>query len=455
MFETLTERMGQVFTYLKGATRLDEDNIKAALQEVRTALLEADVALPVITRFTQSVREKALGQAVTAGLSPQQFFIKLVNECLIALMGEANVPINLKGEPPVVILMAGLQGSGKTTSSAKLAKYLQETLKKKVMLSSVDIYRPAAIDQLEILSKEVEASFFRAQHATPVEMAKEALTAAQRQYKDILILDTAGRLHIDEEMMWEIKALHAAVKPLETFFVVDAMTGQDAANTAKVFHDALPLTGVILTKMDGDARGGAALSVREITGKPIKFIGVGEKVAALEPFHPERMASRILGMGDVLTLIEELERKVDKEKAEKLAQKLKAGKAFNLNDLREQLRQMLNMGGMAMLLDKLPGMHQLPAGIKEKANDKEVKKMLAIIDSMTKKERKYPTLINGSRKKRIAMGSGTQIQDVNRLLKQHEKMAQMMKKMSQPGMMKNLMRGMEGMKGMMPPNMRF
>jgi len=256
-------------------------------------------------------------------------------------------------------------------------------------------------------------------------------------------------------MMWEIKALHAAVKPLETFFVVDAMTGQDAANTAKVFHDALPLTGVILTKMDGDARGGAALSVREITGKPIKFIGVGEKVAALEPFHPERMASRILGMGDVLTLIEELERKVDKEKAEKLAQKLKAGKAFNLNDLREQLRQMLNMGGMAMLLDKLPGMHQLPAGIKEKANDKEVKKMLAIIDSMTKKERKYPTLINGSRKKRIAMGSGTQIQDVNRLLKQHEKMAQMMKKMSQPGMMKNLMRGMEGMKGMMPPNMRF
>ncbi|MEG3768417.1 signal recognition particle protein [Alteromonas sp. 14N.309.X.WAT.G.H12] len=448
MFENLSERLGQTLRNVSGRGRLTEDNIKDTLREVRMALLEADVALPVVKEFVAQVKARAVGAEVSKSLKPGQVFIKIVQSELEAVMGEANEKLNLSTQPPAVVLMAGLQGAGKTTSVGKLAKYLTEREKKKVLVVSADIYRPAAIKQLETLATEVGVGFHASSiEQKPVDIVNGAIDAARKQFYDVLLVDTAGRLHVDTDMMEEIKGLHAAVNPVETLFVVDAMTGQDAANTAKAFNDALPLTGVILTKADGDARGGAALSVRKITGKPIKFIGMGEKVDALEPFHPERIASRILGMGDVLSLIEEVERKVDKEKAQKLAKKVQKGKGFDLQDFKEQLEQMRNMGGMMGLMDKLPGMGGMADKIKDQANDKQFTQMEAIINSMTPGERTKPEIIKGSRKRRIAAGSGTQIQDVNRLLKQFTQMQKMMKKMSGGGMKKM----MRQMKGMMPP----
>jgi signal recognition particle subunit SRP54 len=464
MFENLSDRLSSTLKKVSGKGRISEQNVKDTLREVRMALLEADVALPVVKDFIGLVKARALGQEVMNSLSPGQAFIKIVNDELVAQMGAANDGLDLNAKPPVVILMAGLQGAGKTTSAAKLAKYLSEREKKKVMVVSADVYRPAAIEQLKTLSNEVGCLFFPSDISQkPVEIASAAVEAAKKQHADVLIVDTAGRLAIDEAMMAEIQQVHKAIGPTETLFVVDSMTGQDAANTAKAFHDALPLTGVILTKADGDARGGAALSIRHITGKPIKFIGVGEKTDALEPFHPDRVASRILGMGDVLSLIEEVERKVDKKKAEKLAKKISKGKGFDLEDFRDQLLQMKNMGGLTAMMDKLPGMGQIPDQVKGKVNDKELVKMEAIINSMTVKERQFPAVIKGSRKKRIAAGSGTQVQDINRLLKQFMQMQKMMKKMSGKGGMMKMMRGMKGMMGPggmggggggMPPFMR-
>lgn len=448
MFENLTQRLTSSLQSLSGGGKLTEDNIKDTLREVRMALLEADVALPVVKEFTDKVKERAIGQGVIKSLSAGQVFVKIVNEELVKVMGEANESLNLAAKPPAVILMAGLQGAGKTTSVAKLGKWLKETQKKKVLVASADVYRPAAIKQLETLANEVGVEFFPStSDQKPVAIAEGAIAQARTSFVDVVIVDTAGRLHIDDEMMGEIKQLHGAINPVETLFVVDAMTGQDAANTAKAFNDALPLTGVILTKADGDARGGAALSVRHITGKPIKFIGVGEKIDGLEPFFPDRIASRILGMGDVLSLVEEAERKLDKKKADKLAKKLKKGKTFDLEDLRDQFAQMKNMGGMANMLDKLPGMGGMAQAAEMASGDKMLGQMEAIIASMTPQERQFPDVINGSRKRRIAQGSGTQIQDINRLLKQHKQMQKMMKKMSKKGGMKAMMRGMKGMMG--------
>ncbi|WP_455376034.1 signal recognition particle protein [Kaarinaea lacus] len=448
MFENLTDRLSQTVKQLRGQARLTEENIKDTLREVRKALLEADVALPVVRDFIDRVKEQAVGEAVTKSLTPGQALIKVVQAELVALMGEANEGLSLNVRPPAVVLMAGLQGSGKTTSVAKLSRWLKEQQKKSVMVVSADVYRPAAIDQLKTLAKEVGVNFYPSDvNQKPVDIVNGAIDAARKQSQDVLIVDTAGRLHIDDEMMQEIKSLHAAVNPAETLFVVDSMTGQDAANTAKAFNDALPLTGVVLTKTDGDARGGAALSIRHITGKPIKFVGVGEKTTALEPFHPDRMASRILGMGDVLSLIEEMEQKVDKQEAERLAKKVSKGKGFDLDDFRAQLRQMQNMGGIASLLDKMPGMSGMTQQMKNKVDEKQFVRLEAMINSMTPHERRFPKVINGSRKKRIAAGSGTQIQDVNRLLKQFTQMQKMMKKMSKGGMKKML----RGMKGQMPP----
>ncbi len=442
MFDNLSERLSKTIRNLRGQGRLTEDNIRDALRDVRMALLEADVALPVVKDFIERVRERAMGQEVTKSLTPGQTLVKIVNDELVHIMGDANDALDLSVQPPAVILMAGLQGSGKTTSSAKLARLLAEREKKSVLLTSCDIYRPAAIDQLQTLAGEVDAAFFPSNtRQDPVEIAGNAITHARQKHIDVVIVDTAGRLHIDDDMMDEIRRLHAAVNPVETLFVVDSMTGQDAANTARTFNEALPLTGVILTKADGDARGGAALSIRAITGKPIKFIGVGEKTAALEPFYPDRIASRILGMGDVLSLVEEAEQKVDREAAAKLAKKISKGKGFDMNDFRDQLDQMLNMGGLAGLVDKLPGAAQLPKG--GMPDDRQVHLMKAIINSMTPGERAYPAIIKGSRRRRIAAGSGTQVQDVNRLLKQHLQMQKMMKKMSKGGMAK-MLRGMKG-----------
>lgn len=452
MFDNLTERLGRTLKNLRGQGRLTEDNIKDSLRDVRMALLEADVALPVVKEFIAHVRERAVGEEVMKSLSPGQALIKVVQNELTALMGEANEALNLNAQPPVVILMAGLQGSGKTTSTAKLARFLKERENKKVAVVSADVYRPAAIKQLETVAAEVGAQFIPSESSQkPVDIAKAALQQAKTSFVDVLIVDTAGRLHVDEEMMAEIKQMHQVLSPTETLFVVDSMTGQDAANTAKAFNDALALTGVILTKTDGDARGGAALSVRQITGKPVKFIGVGEKTSALEPFHPERVASRILGMGDVMSLIEQAEQQVDHAKAEKLAKKLKKGKGFDLEDFRDQLQQMKSMGGIASMMDKLPGMGNLPANVKGQVNDKDFGKLEAIINSMTAGERQRPDIIKGSRKRRIAAGSGTQIQDVNRLLKQFTQMQKMMKKVSKGGL-GNLMKGM---KGGLPPGMPF
>ncbi|MGI9888328.1 signal recognition particle protein [Vibrio chagasii] len=444
MFDNLTDRLSKTLKNISGKGRLTEDNIKDTLREVRMALLEADVALPVVRDFVKRVKEGAVGVEVSKSLTPGQEFIKIVQAELEAVMGESNEALNLAAQPPAVILMAGLQGAGKTTSVGKLSKLLTERDKKKVLVVSADVYRPAAIKQLETLASDVGVDFFPSSaDQKPIDIANAAIDHAKKKFYDVLLVDTAGRLAIDEEMMGEIQELHTAINPVETLFVVDAMTGQDAANTAKAFGDALPLTGVILTKVDGDARGGAALSVRHITGKPIKFLGVGEKTDALEPFHPDRVASRILGMGDVLSLIEDLQKNVDTEKAEKLAKKFKEKKGFDLEDFREQLGQMQNMGGM---MDKLPGMSQLPDNVKDKVDDKMFKQMEAIINSMTMKERQRPELIKGSRKKRIAAGSGTQVQDVNRMLKQFTQMQKMMKKM-QKGGMKGMMRNMQGMMG--------
>lgn len=456
MFDSLSDRLSHSLRSITGKARLTEDNIEDTLREVRKALLEADVALPVVKSFVAQVKERALGQGVSKALNPGQQFVKIVESELVEVMGAANESLDLAAKPPAVILMAGLQGAGKTTSVAKLSRFLKQREKKKVLVVSVDVYRPAAIKQLETLAGEVEAEFFPSStDQNPIDIANAAIDHAKRQFIDVVIVDTAGRLHVDEVLMDEIKGLHAAVNPVETLFVIDAMIGQDAVNTAKAFNDALPLTGVILTKADGDARGGAALSVRQVTGKPIKFLGMGEKVDALEPFYPDRIASRILGMGDVLSLIEEAEQKIDKKKAEKLVKKVAKGKKFDLDDLRDQLQQMQNMGGMASMLEKLPGMGNM-AQMAEQANmGKQFKVMEVIIDSMTRAERSNPDILNGSRKRRITQGSGTQIQDLNRLLKQHKQMAKMMKKMKGGGMTK-MMRGLGGMLpggggGGMPP----
>jgi signal recognition particle subunit SRP54 len=442
MFDNLTERLSRTIRNLRGQGRLSEENIREALRDVRMALLEADVALPVVRDFIERVREQALGRDVLRSLTPGQVLVKVVHDQLVHVMGDANDALNLSVRPPAVILMAGLQGSGKTTSTAKLARLLREREKKSVLVASCDVYRPAAIDQLQTLAREVGAEFFPSRpDQDPVTIATDAVAQARKQLVDVVIVDTAGRLHIDTAMMDEIRRIHAAVQPVETLFVVDSMTGQDAANTARTFNEALPLTGVVLTKADGDARGGAALSIRAITGKPIKFLGVGEKVAALEPFHPDRVASRILGMGDVLSLVEEAQQKVDQEAVTRLTKKITAGKGFDMNDFRDQLDQMLNMGGLSGLMDKLPGMGQLPKNVM--ADDRQVHHMKAIINSMTAQERANPGIINGSRRRRIAGGSGTQVQDVNRLLKQHMQMQKMMKKMSRGGMAK-LLRGLQG-----------
>ncbi len=441
MFDNLTDRLSSTLKKLKGQGRLTEENIKETLREVRMALLEADVALPVVTAFVDRVKTRALGQEVQASLSPGQAMIKLVQAELVHTMGEANEKLNLNAVPPAIILMAGLQGAGKTTTVAKLGRWLKQTQKKKVGVVSADVYRPAAIKQLETLAEGLSLEFFESDISQePVDIALKAIDAAKRKFLDVLIIDTAGRLHVDDEMMAEIKALHAAVKPVETLFVVDSMTGQDAAVTAKAFNDALPLTGVILTKADGDARGGAALSIRHVTGKPIKFIGMGEKADALEPFYPDRLASRILGMGDVLSLIEEMEQKVDKEKAEKFAKKIQKGKGFDFNDFLEQLQQMQSMGGVGSMLDKLPGINSVPKDMREKVNDKMLARQIAVIQSMTKQERRFPDLIKGGRKERIAKGCGQDVQQVNQMLKQFVMMQKMMKKFK-TGNMANMIRG--------------
>ncbi|RXK33932.1 signal recognition particle protein [Arsenophonus endosymbiont of Bemisia tabaci Asia II 3] len=448
MFDNLTDRLSRTLRNISGRGRLTDDNIKETLHEVRMALLEADVALPVVREFIQSVKESAVGQDINKSLTPGQEFVKIVQNELIKAMGEENSALNLAVQPPAVILMAGLQGAGKTTTVAKLGNLLKEKQKKKVLVVSADIYRPAAIKQLETLTQIVGIDFFPSTASEKsVEIATNALQHAKLKFYDVLIIDTAGRLHVDEAMMEEIQAIHRTINPIETLFIVDAMTGQDAANTAKSFNETLPLTGIILTKIDGDARGGAALSIRHITGKPIKFLGIGEKIDGLEPFYPDRIASRILGMGHVLSLIEEIESKVDREKAEKLAHKLKKGNSFDLNDFLEQLKQMRNMGGMASMLSKMPGISQVPDAVKSQMDDTVLVRMEAIISSMTTKERQQPEIIKGSRKRRIATGSGTQVQDVNRLLKQFDDMQRMMKKMKKGGLAKM----MRGMKGMMPP----
>ena len=443
MFDNLTDRLSDTLKKLKGQARLTEENIEETLREVRLALLEADVALPVVKDFIEQVKQGALGQQVQTSLTPGQAMIKLVQAELIKVMGAANEDINLRAVPPAIILMAGLQGAGKTTTVAKLGRWLKTNKKKKVGVVSADVYRPAAIKQLETLANDLELTFFPSDNTQkPVDIAISAIDAAKRKFLDVVIVDTAGRLHVDDEMMAEIKELHAAINPIETLFVVDSMTGQDAANTAKAFHDALPLTGVILTKADGDARGGAALSIRHITGKPIKFIGVGEKADALEPFHPDRIASRILGMGDMLSLIETIEQKVDREKAEKFAKKIKKGEAFDMNDFKEQLTQMQNMGGISAMMDKLPGIGNISKDVRDKVNDKDLARQIAIINSMTPQERRYPELIKGTRKQRIATGCGQELHDVNRLLKQHVMMQKMMKKLK-TGNIAGMMRGMK------------
>ena len=448
MFENLSDRLSQSLKKISGKASLSESNIQETLREVRVALLEADVALPVVKDFIELVKQRAIGREVSNSLNPGQQFLKIVQAELELVMGEKNESLNLNAQPPAVILMAGLQGAGKTTSVAKLSRYLSEREKKKVMVVSADVYRPAAIDQLKTLADEVNAEFFPSnEQQKPIDIVNQAIAAAKTKFVDVLIVDTAGRLAIDEEMMAEIQQIHKVANPVETLFVIDAMIGQDSVNTAKAFNDALPITGVVLTKVDGDARGGAALSVRHVTGKPIKFMGVGEKTDALEPFHPERIASRILGMGDVLSLIEDVERKVDKKKAEKFAKKVAKGKRFDLEDLREQLQQMKQLGGMESMMDKIPGMGNMAQMTQQKDMTGQFSKMEYIIDSMTPKERANPDILNGSRKRRITQGSGTTIQDLNRLLKQHKQMGKMMKKMKGKGM-QNMMRGLGG--GMPP-----
>ncbi|MGB5706424.1 MAG: signal recognition particle protein [Arenicellales bacterium] len=449
MFEQLSDRLRSTFKNLSGKGRLSEDNIADALREVRIALLEADVSLEVTREFVGKVKERAVGQEVVGSLTPGQAVIKVVQEELVELMGGANDGLQLNTRPPAVILVAGLQGAGKTTTVGKLAHLLKTREKKSVMVTSADVYRPAAIKQLETVAANAGVDFFPSSESqSPVDIARDALDEAKKSGNDVLIVDSAGRLHIDDDLMSEIQKVHAAVSPIETLFVVDSMTGQDAVNSARAFDQALPLTGVILTKTDGDARGGAALSIRFVTGKPIKFLGIGEALDALEAFHPDRIASRILGMGDVLSLVEEVERKVDKTKAEKLAKKFAKGKEFDLEDFRDQMIQMQNMGGMASMMDKLPGMDKIPQKALDKVGDKQTSQTIAIINSMTPHERRFPAVLRGSRKKRIAIGSGTQVQDVNRLLKQFMQMQKMMKRMKKKGGMRGLMQQMKGQGGM-------
>src|SRR5690625_1914033 len=449
MFETLTERLSRSLRGITGQARLTEDNIRDAVRDVRMALLEADVALPVVKEFIKAVRQRAVGQEVARSLSPGQVFVKIVQEELERIMGSTSAGLSLAAQPPAVILMAGLQGAGKTTTAGKLARHLREQHQKSVLVVSTDIYRPAAIQQLETVAGEVGAHFHPSSaDQDPVDIARGALEQARVRFIDVVIVDTAGRLHIDDEMMTEIRALHAAIQPVEPLVVVDAMTGQDAANTARAFNEALPLTGVVLTKADADTRGGAALSVRQITGKPIKFLGMGEKSEALEVFHPDRIASRILGMGDILSLVEEAERKLDHKKAEQLAKKIKRGRRFDLEDLRDQLQQMQQMGGVTGLLDKLPGMGGVSQMAQAQVDGGMFVRMEALINSMTPAERRNPDLLNGSRKRRITQGSGTTIQDLNRLLKQHKQMQRMMRRMRRKGGLAGMMRGMEGM---LPP----
>lgn len=442
MFENLTDRLQGTIKSLRGQARLTDDNMKDSLREVRMALLEADVALPVVKDFIAHVKERASGQEVQKSLTPGQALIKIVSDELTELMGAVNESLNLAVRPPAVILVAGLQGAGKTTTVGKLAKFLIDQQGKKVSVVSADIYRPAAIAQLQKVAAEAGADFIpSSSDQQPVDIVSNALAQAKNGGKDVLLVDTAGRLHIDSDMMAEIKAVHAVLNPIETLYVADSMTGQDAVNSARAFDQALPLTGIILTKTDGDARGGAALSIRHITGKPIKFIGVGEKLDALQPFHPDRIASRILGMGDVLSLVEDIQQKADVDKAEKLAKKISRGKEVSLEDFREQLKQMQSMGGLGGLMDKMPGMGAGGPAMSSQMGDTQVRRMIGVINSMTSQERRFPAVIKGSRKRRIAAGSGTQVQDVNRLLKQFMQMQKMMKKMKKGGL-KNMMRGM-------------
>ena len=454
MFESLTQRLSGTMERLRGRGRLSESNISEAVREVRIALLEADVALPVVQGLIQRIKVRAVGQEVMRSLTPGQVLVRIVRDELALVMGSQATDLNLNVPAPAVILMAGLQGAGKTTTVGKLAKHLKERRKKKVMVVSADVYRPAAIEQLQTLAGQVGAVFFPSDAAQkPEAIVKAAIDEAKKTFADVLIVDTAGRTSIDDAMMAEIKALHGAVNPVETLFVVDSMTGQDAAVTAKHFGEALPLTGVVLTKTDGDARGGAALSVRYITGKPIKFVGVGEKPDGLDVFHPDRAAGRILDMGDVLSLVEQVEQQVDHDKANKLAEKVAKGKKFDLNDMRDQLEQMQNMGGLSGLMDKLPGVGALPESVKQQVTGKEVPRMIAVINSMTKKERRNPDLLNGSRRARVARGSGLTPADVNKVLKQYQQMEKMMGKLGRGGM-KGMMRGLSGMmggRGSMPP----
>ncbi|MCC7200584.1 MAG: signal recognition particle protein [Gammaproteobacteria bacterium] len=443
MFDQLSERLSRAVDSLRGRGRLTEDNVADTLRQVRMALLEADVAVPVVKAFTDAVKARAVGTEITKSLTPGQAFIKVIHDELVAVMGEPAQGLNLRAQPPVIILLAGLQGAGKTTTAAKLARHLIEKQKKRVLLSSTDVYRPAAMTQLERLAEQVGADYLPANPTDqPVGIARAAVEHARRYGHDVLIVDTAGRLHVDAEMMSEVQEIDRAIEPLERLFVVDSMAGQDAVNAARAFNDALALTGVILTKADGDARGGAALSVRHVTGKPILFLGVGEKTEALEVFHPERVASRILGMGDVLSLVEQVQSKVDQEKAEKVARKLVEGKGFDFNDLREQLQQFQSMGGLASIMDKLPT-QMLPAAAAGKIDDRLIRRQIAIINSMTPRERRRPAVIDGSRKRRIAAGSGLQVQEVNRLLKQFTEMERVMKKMKGGGL-KKMLRGLGG-----------
>jgi signal recognition particle subunit SRP54 len=453
MFDNLSERLSRAVRDLTGKGRLSDDNIKDTLREVRLALLEADVALPVVKSFIERIRERAIGEDVSKSLTPGQALIKIIHRELVEVLGRETVPLALRAQPPVVIFLAGLQGAGKTTTAAKLARRLREKEKKRVMLVSVDVHRPAAILQLQRLAEEVDVMWSPSDANTaPETIVTRALEDARRRQAEVLIVDTAGRLHVDESMMSEAVAVHRAASPHETLFVIDSMAGQDAVNAARVFADRLPLSGVILTKADGDAKGGVALSVSEVTGQPIRFLGIGEKTEALEVFYPDRMASRILGLGDVLSLVEEIEGRVDRDTADRLAKQLKKGRGFDLSDLKGQLEQMLGMGGIGAMLEKLPLPGNInPAALKDSANEHQLRRQVAIINSMTPAERRFPRTINGSRKKRIARGSGQQIQDVNRLLKQHMQMEKMMKKMSRGGM-KNMMRSLPG--GRLPRGMR-
>ena len=444
MFENLTKRLTATFRGLSGKTALSEAQVESALRDVRRALIEADVALAVVMEFLDRVRRRATGQEIAGSLTPAQTLLKIVQAELEAVMGPTAVGLELRTAPPAVILMAGLQGSGKTTTVAKLASWLKREQKKKVLVASADVYRPAAIAQLQTLAAQIEVDFFSGDSSRGARaIADAALKEAKKRFVDVLIVDTAGRLAIDDEMMLEIRQLHESLQPVETLFVVDAMTGQDAATTARAFGEALPLTGVVLTKADGDARGGAALSVRHVTGKPIKFIGAGEKPDAFEPFQPQRIASRILGMGDMMSLIEEAERKVDKKKAARIARKVRTGKGFDLDDMREQLRQMHSMGGVAGIMDKLPGMGALPPGAAGNMDDRQLRRMEAVINSMTPRERSNPAILNGSRKRRILQGAGARIQDLNRLLKQHKTMQRTARKMK-GGNLQKLMNQLPG-----------